>query len=45
VLALVIAAAAIAGALVLGVWLPRRAHARGEAAAPAWPDPETRPPF
>jgi prolipoprotein diacylglyceryltransferase len=45
VLALVIASGAIIGALLVGVWLPRRARSRGEAAAPAWPDPETRPPF
>ena len=46
-LALVIAAAAIAGALVLGVWLR---HGAGPCRArpqltPPWPDPETRPPF
>jgi prolipoprotein diacylglyceryltransferase len=45
VLALVIASGAIIGALLVGVWLPRRARSRGDAAAPSWPDPETRPPF
>lgn len=45
VLALVIASGAIIGALVVGVWLPRRARSRAEAAAASWPDPETRPRF
>ncbi|HET8785303.1 MAG TPA: prolipoprotein diacylglyceryl transferase family protein [Candidatus Limnocylindrales bacterium] len=45
VLALLIAAGAVVGALVVGLWLPRRARTRGQAAAPAWPDPETRPRF
>jgi hypothetical protein len=45
VLALVIAIGAIVGALVLGVWLPRRSAVKDEGARPAWPDPETRPPF
>jgi len=45
ILALVIATGSIVGALLLGVWLPRRARARDEAASPVWPDPETRPPF
>jgi prolipoprotein diacylglyceryltransferase len=45
VLALVIAIGAATGAAVVAVWLPRRARARGEGAAPSWPDPETRPRF
>ncbi|HET9084353.1 MAG TPA: prolipoprotein diacylglyceryl transferase family protein [Candidatus Limnocylindrales bacterium] len=45
VLALLIATGAIVGALVLGAWLPRRSAVRDEGASPAWPDPETRPPF
>jgi len=45
VLALAIAVGAIVGALLIGVWLPRRRGAHDESAAPAWPDPETRPPF
>ena len=45
VLALIIAVGAIVGALIVGVWLPRRSQAVDETAAPSWPDPETRPPF
>jgi len=45
VLALAFAVCAIVGALLIGVWLPRRRGAHDESAAPAWPDPETRPPF
>lgn len=45
VLALIIAVSAIAGALIVGVWLPRRSPTTDAAAAPSWPDPETRPPF
>ena len=45
VIALVIAAGALAGAIVEGAWLPRRSRATRAAAQPAWPDPETRPPF
>ncbi len=45
VLALVIAVAAIVGAVVVGVWLPRRSAIHDDGAPPAWPDPETRPPF
>lgn len=45
ILAAVIAAAAVAGALAVSAWLPRRARARQEAVQPAWPDPGTRPPF
>jgi prolipoprotein diacylglyceryltransferase len=43
--AAVIAVGAIAGAVAVSAWLPRRARARAEAAKPLWPDPETRPPF
>ena len=45
VIALVIAAGALAGAIVEGAWLPRRSRATRASAQPAWPDPETRPPF
>ena len=45
VLALVIALVAIVGALIVGVWLPRRSRGTEQGSAPAWPDPETRPPF
>jgi prolipoprotein diacylglyceryltransferase len=45
VLALAIAVAAIVGAVVVGVWVPRRSAVHDEGAPPAWPDPETRPPF
>jgi len=45
VLALVIAIGSIGAAVVLGVWLPRRSTIQGEGGPPAWPDPETRPPF
>ena len=45
VLALVIAAGTIVTAIVVGAWLPRKARAARAAAQPAWPDPETRPPF
>jgi hypothetical protein len=45
IVAAVIAVGAIAGAVAVSVWLPRRARAREDAAKPLWPDPETRPPF
>lgn len=45
VVALAIAVACIVGALVVSVWWPRRARQREAASQPAWPDPETRPPF
>jgi prolipoprotein diacylglyceryltransferase len=45
VIALVIAAGALVSAIVEGAWLPRRSRAARAAAQPAWPDPETRPPF
>ena len=43
--AVAIAVACIVGALVVSVWWPRRTRERKAAAQPAWPDPETRPPF
>ena len=45
VIAVVIAASAIVGAIVVGAWLPRRSRVARAGAQPAWPDPETRPPF
>ena len=45
VIALMIAAGALVSVIVEGAWLPRRSRAAGAAAQPAWPDPETRPPF
>jgi len=45
VLAVIVASGAVIVALVIGVWLPRRTRSQDEAAAPSWPDPETRPPF
>jgi len=45
IVAAVIAVGAIAGAVAVSAWLPRRVRAREEAARPVWPDPETRPPF
>ncbi|HSL75448.1 MAG TPA: prolipoprotein diacylglyceryl transferase family protein [Candidatus Limnocylindrales bacterium] len=45
VIALVLAVGALGGAMVVGAWLPRRSRAGDAAAQPAWPDPETRPPF
>lgn len=45
VLALVIAIGSIVGVAILRVWLPRRSTLRDEGGPPAWPDPETRPPF
>lgn len=45
VLALVIAGGALVSAIAEGTWLPRRSRAARAAAQPAWPDPETRPPF
>jgi prolipoprotein diacylglyceryltransferase len=46
ILAITIATASIACAIMVWFWWPRRARVRDEAAArPAWPDPETRPPF
>ena len=44
-LALAIALGAVACVVLLGVWWPNRSRAQAEAARPAWPDPETRPPF
>jgi prolipoprotein diacylglyceryltransferase len=44
-IAVLIAVVCIAGAMAVSVWWPRRARAREAAAQPAWPDPETRPPF
>jgi hypothetical protein len=44
-LALSIAVGALTLAVLIGVVLPRRSRAREGATAPAWPDPETRPPF
>lgn len=44
-LALLIAVGALVLAVLIGVVLPRRTRARDGATAPAWPDPETRPPF
>lgn len=43
--ALVIAVGGVAALVVLSIWWPRRAGARGDATQPIWPDPETRPPF
>jgi prolipoprotein diacylglyceryltransferase len=43
--AVAIATGSVAAAAVLSVWWPRRLRAREAAAQPAWPDPETRPPF
>jgi prolipoprotein diacylglyceryltransferase len=45
IVAAVIAVGAIAAAIGVSAWLPRRARAREAAAQPLWPDPETRPPF
>jgi prolipoprotein diacylglyceryltransferase len=45
ILALAIAVGALMLAAVVALWWPRRTTSRAEAAAPAWPDPETRPPF
>jgi prolipoprotein diacylglyceryltransferase len=45
ILAVVVAASAIIVAIAIAAWLPRRTSARAAAAKPAWPDPETRPPF
>jgi prolipoprotein diacylglyceryltransferase len=44
-LAIAIAVAGIVGAVAASVWWPRRTRQREAAAQPAWPDPETRPPF
>ena len=44
-IAVAIAVGCIAAAVVVSVWWPRRTRARETAAQPAWPDPETRPPF
>jgi prolipoprotein diacylglyceryltransferase len=45
ILAIVIALGGVAAAVGVAVWLPRRTRAQELAAAPAWPDPETRPRF
>jgi phosphatidylglycerol---prolipoprotein diacylglyceryl transferase len=45
ILAIAVALASIIGALFVAVWLPRRTVAREDTGLPAWPDPETRPPF
>jgi prolipoprotein diacylglyceryltransferase len=45
VLALAIAVAAVVGAVIVAVWLPRQAPQSAEPPRPAWPDPETRPRF
>jgi prolipoprotein diacylglyceryltransferase len=45
VLAVVIAAASLAGLIALVAWWPRRRRRVAAAAQPAWPDPETRPRF
>lgn len=45
VVALLIAAGALVAAVIQGAWLPRRSRGARAAAQPAWPDPETRPPF
>ena len=45
ILALAIAVGCLILAVVVGVVLPRRARAMEDASSPAWPDPETRPPF
>ncbi len=45
VLAVVIAAASLAGLIALVAWWPRRRRRVEAAAQPAWPDPETRPRF
>jgi prolipoprotein diacylglyceryltransferase len=45
IVAIALALGCIVMAAVLSVWWPRRARARDNAAQPAWPDPETRPPF
>jgi prolipoprotein diacylglyceryltransferase len=44
-LALAIACGAVVGVVLVSVWWPSRTRAQAEAARPAWPDPETRPPF
>ena len=44
-LAIGIAVAAVLGAILVAVWLPRRTRAARSAAPPDWPDPETRPRF
>jgi prolipoprotein diacylglyceryltransferase len=40
-----IAVGCVVGAMAVSVWRPRRSRAREAATQPAWPDPETRPPF
>jgi prolipoprotein diacylglyceryltransferase len=45
VIALVIGVGALVSAILEGAWLPRRSRVARAAAQPAWPDPETRPPF
>jgi prolipoprotein diacylglyceryltransferase len=44
-IAVVVAGASLVSAIVVGAWLPRRTRSASAAAQPAWPDPETRPPF
>lgn len=45
VLAITLAVLLVGAAVGVSVWRPRRLHAQELAAAPSWPDPETRPPF
>ena len=45
ILALLIALGALVVAVIVGAVLPRRSRAGDAAGTPAWPDPETRPPF
>ena len=45
IVALVVGLGAILAAVLVSVWRPRRAGERTSATAPAWPEPETRPPF
>jgi prolipoprotein diacylglyceryltransferase len=45
VMSIVVGVIAFASVVALSIWWPRRQRARAEAARPAWPDPETRPPF
>jgi len=44
-IAIAIAALCLIAVGIVSVWWPRRARARAESAQPAWPEPETRPPF
>ena len=45
VLAVVLAIGLVVGAVAISVWWPRRSRRQAIAAAPVWPDPETRPRF